>query len=108
MDKKKGGTKSLDRVMEIDKIVHEPARFLILAYLFFLNSADFIFLMNETGLTRGNLSSHLAKLESSGYINVNKKFLNRVPRTLLKITKKGRNALLDYKEEMSAVLRNLI
>ena len=79
-----------------------------MANLRVVDSADFTFLMNRTGLTWGNLSSHLVKLESSGYIDVNKEFVNRVPRTLLKITKKGRNALLDYKEEMSAVLRNLL
>ena len=108
MDKKKVDTKNLDMVMRIDKIVHEPARLLILAYLSFLNNADFIFLMKQTGLTRGNLSSHLVKLESSGYINVNKKFVGRVPRTLLQITKKGKNALSNYKKEMNKVLQNLI
>jgi DNA-binding MarR family transcriptional regulator len=108
MDKKGVETKNLDRVMGIDRIVHEPARLLILAYLSFLDSADFIFLMNQTGLTRGNLSSHLVKLESPGYIEVKKEFVGRVPRTLLRITKKGKSALLEYKKEMKTVLQYLI
>jgi DNA-binding MarR family transcriptional regulator len=108
MDKKGVETKNLDRVMGIDRIVHESARLLILAYLSFLDSADFIFLMNQTGLTRGNLSSHLVKLESPGYIEVKKEFVGRVPRTLLRITKKGKSALLEYKKEMKTVLQYLI
>ena len=107
MDKKIVDTKGLNQIMRIDKIVHEPARLLILAYLFFLDNADFVFLMKETGLTRGNLSSHLTKLESSGYIDVEKKFIDRVPRTLLKMTKKGKIVFLNYKEEMRTILQNL-
>ena len=57
----------LQPLAEIDRVIHEPARLLILAYLSVVESADFLFLMNQTALTRGNLSSHLSKLEAAGY-----------------------------------------
>ena len=54
----------------IDKIIHEPARLMLMAYLYVIESADFLFLERQTGLTRGNLSSHMAKLEDAGYVDV--------------------------------------
>ncbi len=107
MDKSNMDEKTLNQVTDIDKVVHEPARLLLLAYLSFLESADFIFLMNQTGLTRGNLSSHLTKLEGAGYIDVSKEFVNKIPRTMLRITEKGRKALLEYRENMQSILESL-
>ena len=91
----------------IDKVVHEPARLLILATLSVLESADFLFLMNQTGLTRGNLSSHLSKLESAKYVKIKKEFVGKIPRTLLRITEKGRAALDAYKGNMQDILGRL-
>jgi DNA-binding MarR family transcriptional regulator len=92
---------------DIDKIIHEPARLMILAYLSVINSADFLFLMNQTGLTRGNLSSHLSKLEEAGYVEIKKEFVDKIPRTLLKLTKKGRKAFSEYRENMKKMLESL-
>jgi DNA-binding MarR family transcriptional regulator len=94
-------------IVEIDRIIHEPARFLILAYLYVIESSDFLFLMRQTGLTRGNLSSHLSKLESSGYVNVQKEFVNKIPHTLLSLSKEGREAFRQYKTNMKQVLDEL-
>jgi len=89
---------------EIDRIVHEPARLLILAYLSVVESADFLFLMNQTHLTRGNLSSHLSKLEAAGYIEIKKEFVEKIPHTLLQLTEQGRKAFLEYRHNMKQVL----
>jgi DNA-binding HxlR family transcriptional regulator len=107
MSKNKSGNERLQSVVEIDRVVHEPARLLILAHLLVVESADFLFLMNQTQLTRGNLSSHLSKLESAGYVEIKKEFVQKIPRTLLTITKKGRTALKQYQHNMKQVLENI-
>lgn len=92
---------------DIDRVVHEPARLLILGLLYVVESADFLFLLNQTGLTKGNLSSHLSKLEDAGYVQVNKEFVEKIPRTLLRITPKGREALQAYRQGMMQILEDL-
>ena len=87
-------------ISEIDKIIHEPARLSIMAHLYVVESADFLFLMNQTRLTFGNLSSHMSKLEEAGYIEVIKEFIGRKPHTMLKLTEKGRIAFEDYRRKM--------
>ena len=101
------GTPQADRIVEIDRLIHEPARLSIMAHLYVLDSADFIFLMNQTGLTRGNLSSHMSKLEAAGYLNVEKKFARRKPLTILRLTTEGRTAFSDYRQRMRRVLDEL-
>ena len=91
----------------IDKLIHEPARLMILATLHVVESADFLFVERQTGLTRGNLSSHMSKLEDAGYIEITKEFVDKIPRTLLRITGVGRSALLDYTNNMKQVLDGL-
>ena len=92
---------------EIDRVIHEPARLLILAYLSVVESADFLFLMNQTGLTRGNLSAHLSKLEAAGYVEIKKEFVEKIPRTLLSLTEAGRTAFQQYRQSMRQVLDSL-
>ena len=89
-----------DSQPEIDRIVHEPARLKIIAYLYVVNSADFVFLLSRTGLTWGNLSSHMSKLEDAGYIKVNKAFKDKRPHTMLSLTDKGRAAFEIYRQNM--------
>ena len=89
---------------DIDKLVHEPARFMILALLYVVERADFVFLMRQTGLTWGNLSSHMSKLEEAGYIDVEKKFAGKRPQTMLSLTDKGRAAFKVYHRQMKAIL----
>ena len=97
----------LQPLAEIDKLIHEPARLMILATLHVVESADFLFVERQTGLTRGNLSSHMSKLEGAGYIEISKEFVDKIPRTLLRITDQGRAALLDYTNNMKQVLDGL-
>lgn len=96
--------KNSDTLVEIDKLVHEPARLMILVTLYVVDSADFLWVKRHTGLTRGNLSSHMSKLEEAGYIEINKEFVEKIPRTLLRITKKGKVALTDYTQKIKMVL----
>ena len=97
----------LQPLAHIDKTIHEPARLMILATLHAVESADFLFVERQTGLTRGNLSSHMNKLEKAGYIEITKEFVDRIPRTLLRITPDGRDALLEYTNKMKQVLNRL-
>ncbi len=87
-------------VQAIDKLIHEPVRLLLMAHLYVVESADFLFLMNQLGLTFGNLSSHMSKLEEAGYINVEKEFVDKKPLTKLSLTEAGRKAFEDYKNRM--------
>ena len=92
-------------VQDVDRVVHEPARLMILGILTTCGQADFVFLMNETTLTKGNLSSHLVKLEEANYVSIEKTFRGKVPLTLARITPAGRSALLRYRKAMMGVLK---
>jgi len=105
---KKGSSGGISEKMPvIDKLIHEPARYMLLAHLYVVESADFLFLMRQTGLTKGNLSSHMAKLEKAGYIRVIKEFLGKKPHTMLQLTKEGRKAFELYRKSMKKVLEGL-
>jgi DNA-binding MarR family transcriptional regulator len=91
----------------IDRLIHEPARLTIISYLYMVESADFLFLLRQTGLTRGNLSSHLSKLETAGYVEITKEFVAKIPRTILRLTEAGKTAFRQYKEHMRHVLDDL-
>lgn len=91
----------------IDRFIHEPARYLIMAYLFIAESVDFLFLQRQMGLTWGNLSSHLSKLEAAGYVAVRKEFLDKKPHTMLQLTDEGRKAFQRYRENMKQALDEL-
>lgn len=79
-------------LVESDRVVHEPARLAILALLHSVRGADFLYLQQETGMTKGNLSSHLSRLEDAGYVEIEKTFKGKIPRTLIRITVEGRKA----------------
>ena len=65
---------------------------MVMAWLSVVESADFVFLMNQTGLTWGNLSAHMGKLEEAGYVSVEKTFKGKRPNTMLALTHQGRQA----------------
>jgi DNA-binding MarR family transcriptional regulator len=100
--------KDLETIAEIDRVVHSPTRLMILAYLGAVDSADFIFLMNQVNLTRGNLSSHLKALEEAGYVNIQKEFVDKVPRTLIRLTDSGRKAIKTYRKQMQTIIDTLL
>lgn len=94
----------LREIIDVDRVVHEPARLAILAVLWAVESADFLYLLHATELTRGNLSSHLSKLEDSGYVEIEKTFEGKMPRTLCRLTDSGREAFENYREQMKTFL----
>jgi DNA-binding transcriptional ArsR family regulator len=82
----------------IDRLIHEPARRIILTILNAAESADFLYLLRETGLSKGNLSSHLSKLEAAGYVAIEKTFRGKVPLTICRLTDIGRTAFCNYRD----------
>ncbi len=96
----------LAELAEIDRLIHEPARLAILSLLYVIDSADFIFIMNQTGMTWGNLSAHMTKLEEAGHILVNKTFKGKRPQTTLQLTPQGRDAFREYATTMKAVFQD--
>lgn len=92
------------RPPDIDRLIHEPARYNIMALLFVIEKAEFLFVQNQTGMTSGNLSTHLAKLESAGYVDIEKKFVSRKPKTFVRLNRNGRRAFEEYRKQMQALL----
>ena len=101
------GSQDYSALAEIDRLVHEPARLAVMALLYVIESADFTFLVNQTGLSWGNLSAHLSKLEEAGYLEVEKTFKGRRPNTNLRLTTAGRRAFQDYRRRLQQVLGDL-
>ena len=91
----------------IDPVIHTSARLMILSYLYVVERADYVFLMNLTGLTWGNLATHLKKLEEGGYVEMQKTFNGKKPQTFLRMTDQGRTAFRAYKKTMKQVLDDL-
>lgn len=90
---------------DVDRLVHEPARLMILMVLYTVESADFTFVLNVTELTDGNLSSHLSKLEAAGYVEIEKGYAGKKP--CLRLTAVGRGAVESYRATMQQALQNL-
>ena len=91
---------------EVDRLIHEPARLMIVSILSAVESADFLYLQRETGLTKGNLSSHLSKLEHADYIDIEKTYRGKVPLTVCELSEKGRNAFADYRDQLKFLVEN--
>lgn len=94
-------------IQDVDRLIHEPSRLIIMAQLYVVQSADFLFLQNQTQMTPGNLSAHLSKLEDAGYVEVTKEFIERKPHTALALTKKGRAAFKDYRRKVKQFIEKL-
>ena len=94
-------------VNKIDRLIHEPSRYMLMAYLYVVEVADFLFLLRQTGMTWGNLSTHLSKLETAGYVVMEKEFLGKKPHTTIRLTEQGWNAFEEYRGNMKRVLDNL-
>jgi DNA-binding transcriptional ArsR family regulator len=90
----------LRSLTELDRLIHEPARLLIVTILSTVESADFLFLQRETELTKGNLSAHLSKLENAGYVRIEKTFKGKLPLTVCKLTEAGQRAFNGYRQQM--------
>lgn len=100
----KPGTHPLAR---IDPLIHASARLMILTYLYVVESVDYVFLMNLTGLSWGNLATHMNKLEQAGYIEIQKTFEGKKPKSTIRLSERGREAFTIYKRTMQKVLDDL-
>lgn len=100
-------SEELRSITSVDRVLHEPARLLIAAILYSVESADFLYLLKETGLTKGNLSAHLSKLEEAGYAAIEKTFRGKVPRTVCQLTGEGRSAFQEYRASLKRTVDSL-
>ncbi|HYL64185.1 MAG TPA: transcriptional regulator [Candidatus Methylomirabilis sp.] len=87
----------------LDRVIHEPARLAIMTVLYGAGEADFLYLQRECGLTQGNLSSHLARLEEAGHVKIEKTFKGKYPLTICTLTRSGRTALEGYAQKMRII-----
>jgi len=84
----------------LNRIIHEPARTVIMSVLSSVEKVDFLFLQRTTGLTKGNLSAHLSKLESAGYLKIEKSFRGKMPQPLISLTGEGRTEFSTYRQQL--------
>ena len=91
-------------IADLDRVIHEPGRLMIVALLSAVAQADFLYLQHETGINKGTLSSHLSKLEEAGYVTVTKTYRGKVPQTLLCLTDAGRKAFQQYRRKLKEAL----
>jgi DNA-binding transcriptional ArsR family regulator len=96
-------TGSLQNLSELDRVIHEPARLTLVALLSSLESADFLFLLKESGLTKGNLSVHLSRLEEARYVQAQKTFRGKIPHTEYRLTSKGKLAFDQYRKSLGSI-----
>lgn len=94
-------------IFDVDRLLHEPARLMITTILYTAEQADFIYLLRETGLTKGNLSAHLTKLEKAGYVEIEKTYRGKVPQTLCKLTEEGLSAFVNYRKQLNKIIKEM-
>lgn len=88
---------------ELDRLVHEPARLVLVSNLYVVEEADFVFLSRQTGLTAGNISSHMSRLERAGYVSIDKTIVGKKPRTTYALTPAGRSAFERYRRQVQGL-----
>ncbi|HEU4426189.1 MAG TPA: transcriptional regulator [Pilimelia sp.] len=94
-----------EAIADLDRIVHEPGRLAILSALSACACADFVYLQRITGLSKGNLGSHLSRLEDAGLVTMTKEFVDRVPRTTVALTDDGRDRVEAYWRDLERLRR---
>lgn len=100
-------TESTHLMNDINQLIHSPARLRILIMLYVVENLDYVFLKNQTGLSWGNLATHLGKLEDAGYISIQKGYQGKKPQSQIQLTKSGRSAFKEYKETIKQLLDDL-
>lgn len=90
--------------LDFDRLIHEPARLVLMSNLYVVDEADFVFLAHRTGLTAGNISSHMTRLEAAEYVTIKKTFVDKRPRTTYALTPAGRTAFETYRQHVNALL----
>ncbi len=97
----------LRTVTDVDRLIHEPARLMIVTILYAAEQVDFLFLLRETGLTKGNLSAHLSRLEQAGYVQIEKTFRGKIPQTRISLTPTGREAFEHYRKQLKQIIKSI-
>lgn len=90
---------------DLDRVIHEPGRLILVALLSGIERADFLYLQHETGMNKGTLSSHLSRLEEAAYVEIEKTFRGKIPQTLIRLTPRGRKAFEQYRRGIQSALR---
>lgn len=93
----------MSRPFELDRLIHEPARLVLVSNLYVVDEADFVFLSRRTGLTDGNISSHMSRLEAAGYVAIDKAIVGKRPRTTYALTPEGRAAFERYRRQVQSL-----
>jgi DNA-binding transcriptional ArsR family regulator len=91
--------------LTLDRLIHEPGRLAILTVLSSVKDADFVFLQRATGLTKGNLSSHLTKLDDAGLVTIEKRFVRKKPNTNVALTSEGKQRIARHWEQLDRLKR---
>ena len=107
MDKDLEGHKELKRLGEIDPLIHSATRLKVMTYLYLIENIDFVYLQRVTDISWGNLSKHLTKLEEAGYVEMEKTFENKKPKTLIWLSDDGREAFQQYKDNLQLIFEGL-
>jgi DNA-binding MarR family transcriptional regulator len=107
MDEGQKGNQELKQLAEIDPVIHSPTRLMVMTYLYLVENIDYVYLKRVTGLSWGNLSKHLTKLEEAGYVGTEKIFENKKPKTTIWLTETGREAFIKYKDNLQQVFDGL-
>ena len=97
----------LRQMADVDRLIHEPARLLIVTLLYPVEKVDFLYLLHETQLTKGNLSAHLSKLEDAGYLGIEKTYRGKIRQTLIRLSPAGRKAFEDYREKLERIVNRI-
>lgn len=107
MNKVDSDNEMVSRLTNLDATIHTPARLAIMAYLYVVDSTDYLFLIHLTGLTWGNLATHLGKLEEADFVEIKKEFRNKKPYSMVQLTGSGREAFRQYKDNLKEILVSL-
>jgi len=96
--------RQISAIADLDRVIHEPGRLMIAALLYAVDKTDFLYLLHETGMNKGTLSSHISRLEEASYVEVVKTYRGKVPQTLLSLTATGRKAFEQYRRKLKEAL----
>jgi DNA-binding MarR family transcriptional regulator len=107
MDKEQKENQEIRQLGDIDPLIHSPARLKVMTYLYLVEKIDFVYLQRVTDLSWGNLSKHVTKLEEAGYVETEKTFENKKPKTTLWLTEQGREAFQKYKDNLQEIFEQL-
>ena len=94
---------SVQKISGLNRVIHEPARLILVALLSSVEVADFLFLLKQSNLTKGNLSVQLSRLEQAGYVLIKKTFRGKIPHTEYRLTERGKSAFENYRKSLGSI-----